>query len=344
MPDSQALINGYLDETLTPEESAAFVEWLHESPHNRERFAEAVWLHDRLRGESLAIAAMTPQTQPNAVSTWATGTSRPWQSRPWQSGGWVRSVAVMLGLGGVVVVLAVLWKEVGETPAAAAVGELNRLIAASAAATDRTYRIAVEDVAIPAKRDERRSTPESDRPPKPPLDGAVLHVRGGQQFVLIRTTEEGLPFVTGSNARTSWAVRPDGPVRVSTDLTRFHRDLPGHESAIPLINIQDGLAELRERYEVRLLPLESDEGDVQPADAPRRLLVATKKRGIRGPRRVEITYVVTTGQIQQMRFLDMPYGPERLTLRLTLLEERDLGSRFFDHVSHHTPDRIVEEE
>lgn len=339
MLDSQDLIDGYLDETLTPDESAAFVQWLHESPQNRQRFAEAVWLHDRLRGEFLAVAALTSKTDPSVASRRFTETPRASKTR-W----WVRTAVAMLALSGVVVVMAVLWKELGESPAAAAVVELNRLIAASARASDRTYQIVVEEVAIPAKPDERRTTPESGRPPKPPLDGAVLHVRAGQQFVLIRTTTDGLPFFTGSDGRTSWAVRPDGPVRVSTDLTRFHRDLPGHESAIPLINIEDGLAELRERYEVRLMPVESDEGDVQPADASRRSLVATKKRGIPGPRRVEIIYAVTTGQIRQMRFIEMPYGPERLTVRLTLVEERDLGERFFEHVSHHAPERIVEEE
>jgi hypothetical protein len=40
----------------------------------------------------------------------------------------------------------------------------------------------------------------------------------------------------------------------------------------------------------------------------------------------------------------MPYDPERLILRMTLVEEHDLGSKFFDHESHHGSDRAVEEE
>ncbi len=36
------------------------------------------------------------------------------------------------------------------------------------------------------------------------------------------------------------------------------------------------------------------------------------------------------------------YGPDRLTLQLTLLEERHLGAAFFDHSSHHSPERNVE--
>jgi hypothetical protein len=255
----------------------------------------------------------------------------------------MRSAAAILGIVSTVAVMMIIfWRGVGETPAAAAVTELNRLIAASAHAMDRTYHVAVEEVALPPERRERRGPGDASRPPKPPMDDAVLHVRDGHQFVLIRTTPEGLPFITGSNGQASWAVRPDGPARVSSDLTRFNRDLPGHEYEMPLINIEDGLERLRVAYELQLQPIESSDSETQPGDEPLRLLVAVKKRGFRGPRRVEITYAVPTGQIRQLRFVDMPYGPQRLTLRLTLVDERNLAPGFFDHISHHGPERAVE--
>jgi hypothetical protein len=239
--------------------------------------------------------------------------------------------------------MAVLWKGFGETSASAAVVELNRIIAANAQPTDRTYQITLEEAALSPRRGERPESPERGRPPKPPMEGAVLHVRGGGQFVLVRKTAEGLPFVTGSNGQTSWAVRPDGPVRFSSDLTRFCHDLPGHEHSMPLINIRDGLERLRDAFDVQLLPVENgDEANVD--DEPSRLIVAVKKRGFRGPQRVEVTYSVRSGLIRQMRFVEMPYGPERLTLRMTLVEEQDLGAKFFDHESHHGSDRVVEEE
>ena len=81
MLDSQDLIDGYLDETLTPDQSAAFVHWLHESPQNRQRFAEAVWLHDRLRGEFLAVAALTSKTDPSVASRRVTETPRASKTR-----------------------------------------------------------------------------------------------------------------------------------------------------------------------------------------------------------------------------------------------------------------------
>ena len=332
--DPYTLVGGYLDETLSPEEHAALTQWLQETPQHRQQFAEAVFLHDRLRGELLAISATTPDSclDQNVVS----------HSRLRRRMG---LTAAFYGVfSSLAILMAVLWRGIGDTPAAAAVIELNRLIVATAHATDQTYQISVEDVALPRNQGDRPQTPDPGRPPKPPLDGAVLHVRGRNQFILIRTTASGQPFITGCNGLTSWAVRPDGPVRVSSDLTRFNRDLPGHESAMSLMNIEDGLEQLRAAYDIQLLPIEIEEFDDRSEHTLLRLLVAVKKKGFRGPRRVEITYAVATGQIRQMRFIEMPYGPERLTLRLTLVEERDLGALFFDHASHHAPERTVEKE
>lgn len=109
---------------------------------------------------------------------------------------------------------------------------------------------------------------------------------------------------------------------------------------MPLVNIHDGLERLHLAYDVQLLPLEYS-GIAEPAT---RLLVAVRHRKERGPKRVEISYEVDSGLIRQMRFVEMPYGPEQLTLRLTLLSESPLDERFFDHESHHAADRRVEEE
>ncbi len=324
--DPDSLVAGYLDETLSLEEHGIFARWLQESPEHQRRFTQAALLHDRLRGEFLAEAAMT-----SPVAGPASGTP----TRPY-----ARQVVATLSAAAVAILaFVVLWKGIGETPAVAAVKELNRLITANAQATDRTYLVDVETAGLESRQ---RKRPERDRPPKPPIDGAVLHVRSHNQFVLIRTTPEGQPFVTGSDGQTSWAVRPDGPVRVSSDLNRFNRDLPGHEHSMSLINIEEGLEHLRAAYEIQLLPAETPDEAADMPDQSLRLLVAVKKRGQRGPRRVEITYVVATGQIHELRFVDMPYGPDRLTLRLFLMEERGLGRDFFGHAAHHDPARPVE--
>lgn len=328
--DPRNLISGYLDETLSPEEHDSLTQWLNSKPENAEQFAQAVLLHDRLRCEHLALVALSTETRLTPRRLVSAGQRER-----------LRPLTALAGtLIAAVVVVAVLINGFRGTPASAAI-ELKRMITASAQAVDRTYKITVEELALP-ERPRKRGEPSYNRPPKPPMDGAVLHVRGGHQFVLMRTTTEGLPFVTGSNGHTSWAVRAGGPVRVSSDLTRFNRDIPGHEHAMPLISIEEGLDRLREAYVIELLPVERQEEESGQNEEGTRLMVAVKKRGFRGPKRVEITYSVASGQIRQMRFVEMPYGPDRLTLRMTLVEQQPLGARFFDHQSHHEADRVVE--
>jgi hypothetical protein len=50
-------------------------------------------------------------------------------------------------------------------------------------------------------------------------------------------------------------------------------------------------------------------------------------------------YQVQTGRIVQIRFIEMPYGPERLTVRLTLIDEDNLPMDFFRYSYHQTADR-----
>ena len=326
--DPNELVSRYLDDLLTEDEHRDLQDWLRSSPDHAREFAQIVLLHDRLRGEQLASSLMHP-SQPNQLHAVPAAPRQHW-----------RSFVISAGVVAAFVTLLLVSLEIGNTPAVAAT-ELKRLIAAQETELDRTYRIAVEDV--PATRRKRQPVVDGNRPPKPPLDGGILHVRRDNQFVLIRQMAGGRQFVTGSNGRTSWAVRPDGPVRVSTDLTRLNRDLPGHEHDFPLIQIERGLAHLQDAYDIQLLPIENGD-DTAAHDLSTRLLVAVKKRGHRGPQRVEITYTVRTGQIRQLRFIEMPYGPEHLTVRLTQEEERPLGPAFFDHQSHHASDRVVEEE
>ena len=339
--DPKQLIDGYLDETLSADEQGVLNRWLKETPQNAQQFAQAMLLHDRLRGEHLALAAMPRRHGRQTVGVFsadAHSLARVATTRRMR-----RFAATAATLLASMILLAVLWKSLGDTPVSAAVFEINRLIAANLNAPDRTYRIAVEEQAAISKRELPDDAPERFRPVKPPIDRAVLHVRIGGLFVLIRQTADGQPFVTGSNGKISWAVKPDGSVRSSTDLTRFHRDVPGHEHSMPLININVGLEQLREAYDVQLLPIENPDDPAAELESSR-LIVAVRKRGFRGPRRVEVTYSVRSGLIRQMRFVEMPYGPERLTLRMTLVEEQPLGAVFFNHESHHGSDRAVEEE
>lgn len=339
------LIHGYLDDCLTEEQHVRLSEWIREHPDNALRFAAELSLHDALRNDFTGFPAgqvdSPGDTEYTLVTPKVAGTLHATNPAR-QTAKIVSAVAVSIAL---MIGAAMLNRNTHRV--SASVTEAYRIISQGTSDTDRTYRIHVEEVAV-SRRPKPKPEAAERRPPKPPIDDAILYVRGNNQFVLIRragsdSNGDPLEFITGSNEQDSWAIRPDGPVRVSADLTRFNRDVPGHEHSLPLINVREGLSRLKEAYDVQLLPPEESE-DMPGVSEPSRLLVAVKRRGYRGPRRVEISYGVRSGQIQQMRFIEMPYGPEHLTLRLTLLSETPLSPAFFDHESHNAPERTVERE
>ncbi|KLU04994.1 putative transmembrane protein [Rhodopirellula islandica] len=356
------LIDGYLDESLSQEQFQQLNQWIKSDPLHAQRFASAMLLHDRLRNEFTTKEFTTNEFMAeHSMSGQSTaGQSTVNDPRPEQADErpnvvtptshsrnvWGRSAIALATTACLVLIsVALLWNGLGTTSASAAVMELNRIIAANRLSLDRTFLISVEESAT--QKDLRRDSPEHRRPLKPSLDNAILDVRGSDQFVLKREVEPGVYFVTGSNGATSWAVRPDGPVRLSNDLTRFHRDLPGHERSLPINNIEDGLDALHTAYELKLLSVEGQtnevhEQDVEANTATSRRMVAIKKRGFLGPERVEILYTASSGQIREMRFVDMPYGRNIVTLKMTLMEEQTFAADHFDHESHHDPKRIVE--
>lgn len=340
----QDLIDGYFDESLSQQQFQQLNQWIKADPVHAQQFASQSMLHDRLHNEFAAKQLMAKDPvlshkddQPGVVSPASRSSDL--------SNKWIRSMTALATTACLVAISTVLfWNGLGTSSASAAMTELNRIITVNRLALDRTFLISVEDTV--SDQNQRRShSPENQRPPKPSLDNAVLDVRGSNQFVLRRKVAPGVFFVTGSNGTTSWAVRPDGPVRISNDLTRFNRDLPGHERSLPINNIEDGLAALHTAYELNLRPLEgldkaqfkeTAEGEVN------RQMVAIKKAGFPGPPLIEINYDASSGQIQQMRFVEMPYGRNMVTLKMTLADEQMLASDYFDHQSHHDSKRIVE--
>ncbi|GAA4451545.1 hypothetical protein [Novipirellula rosea] len=327
--DYQELIHGYLDDSLSSEQQAQLNQWIKSDPKHARQFASYIMLHDRLRNELAASENdATYVVLPNKPRSSVWGR--------WSSGLASTACAVLLAV-------ALLWQTADAPSASAAIAELNRIIEANDLPMDRTFMISVLEAVIPPKHQDPNS-PERRRPPKPSLDGAVLDVRGSNQFVLTRKTAQGEFFITGSNAAISWAVRPDGSVRYSDDLNRFARDLPGHEDGLPINNLHDGLEALRTAYDLELLPREDSEPAAMRDSEIYRQMVAVKKPGFRGAARVEIRYAESSGKISEMRFEEMSYGPQKITLTMTAIEERNLPDNHFDHSPHHGPEQAVEYE
>lgn len=342
LQQTDLLIGGYLDDQLDGQQLQHLQQQLLQSPQLADRFAQQHLLHDRLRNLGMLTRAVTAEPLSSRAVSAEPVSKRSFFSRR-QLRRFLTAVCILLiGLSAGLV----FWSGLAGTPAAAASAELQRLLQASARQVDRTWQLAVEETVVPDLR-RRRTSPgrAAQRPPKVSLDGALLCVRGGGHFVLSRTLPDGTQFLTGSDGLCSWAVRPDQSVRVSRNPAHFSRDIPGHEHSMSFVQIDQLLAQLKSNYHIQVLPGVAASGDAEESSKHSdQLMIAVRRRKVPGPGRVEISYDALTGDIRQLRFIDMPYGPDRLTLRMTLVSEESLEPSFFSHDSHHPPEWRVEQE
>jgi hypothetical protein len=310
-PDSLAsLIARHLDGELSGDEEQRLNSLVAADRGVAEKVVRAALLHDRLRDmfREDAVGADLPTASPvrSARSRWA---------------------VALLAIA-VVVVLAVLPR--ASNSGSAAHAALDRIVAAAASASDRTYRITVLDhgggETIPP-------VPAAGGGRKPGVDGARLFIRGADRFVLVRRFGDGTEFVTGSDGTIGWAVPPRGRVHLSRDPRRFRRGVPGEHEEVPFLDVRSGLDGLRRGYDLALST--AAEGGEQ--------LEAVRRAGRRrGPQRVHVwfdaTGVATRILIEGLAIEDgMPRA-----VRLDLLSQDDLGDDFFNHEAHHASDRLLE--
>jgi hypothetical protein len=327
--DPDVLIHGYFDGLLSDEQFDELCAWLSRDQEHARRFAQAALLHDRLRNQFCAAALERDHRQP------VPGRLPLVRSR------WSR-VAFAAAAAAAILAVVLIWQEFHGGSARAAAAELKRLIQVVDRATDRTYLITALDQGDPepphAAEQKKRGGAQ------PPIHGALLYTRGPGQYVLVRRFEDGAEFITGSDGQTSWACPPlkdgkKGNVRVSADPLRFRGPIPGQQHDIPFLDIRTNLDQLRDAYELTLLPARSvgDKGEQWSGIRGERRDPATG-----GPRQVEIWYLPHSGVIQEMRFDGLPRargGPR--SVRVELIDQHDLGPNFFEHTAHHGPERRV---
>lgn len=312
------LIHGYLDETLTDSEHDELATQIKSDPQVARRLVAVAFLHDRLR--NLVSLYQDEQTPPalNPVNSSVSRTRRSVLSL-------VTAACLLLGAG------LIFWK-VGSTPAIAAAAELQRIIEANATLESRTYRISSLD----SSEDEALSVRGGQ---KPPLDGALLHVRGSDEYVLERFFSDGTRFITGSDGQTAWAIPPRGRVRVSRDPDRFRGAVPGQQHSIPFIDMRASLEQLADAYELRVDQTIAEDGT-------RQLEAVRRADASGGPKEVTIWYDAESGVIQRMQLSRLPRnqgGPRSVVLEL--VEQQELNDEFFQHSSYHSPDReVIEDE
>ena len=338
-PSDLDLVHCYFDGEITETQMLQLERSLAGSIELRQEFVRISILDEKLSQQLsktvLAGPTPTPTRSPTPSQAEIRLPKAPSTAAPNQAASWSSIVAIVATLA-MLLIAFLVGSNRNQLSASQEIHKMRKSLAFG----DRFYRVDVEQAVLPSKKQPNKKQIEQHderRPPKPSLEGAKLYVRGTDAFVLMRFLQDGTPFVTGSDGKVGWAIAPNGPVRVSQDKQRFNRDLPGHEHSIPLSNLSQGLTQIQKAYHVQIITSSpGDAGDEQDA-----VLVATKKRGERGPSRIEIQYASNSGRIAQMRFIEMPYGPERLTVRLTLIDELTLLESFFHHSHHQSSDHQV---
>ena len=270
---------------------------------------------DEMRVDSVMQAIEEPVT-PEKPASWAWLFGRPKRT--------AFAATVMVAC----VALIFIFQGINPTEAAAA--SLERIIAVAQQSIDRTYTIRVID-------EYPTSTPRNEKQGN--IDGAILHVRGPNKYVLIRELKDGRQRFTGCDGTESWAMREDGPVHVSSDLNRFRGGLPGEQQDLPFINLQSQLKQLQEKYFVESLP---EAGREFEGRAMMGLVCLRKSHEVRGPKRVELWADRKTGAIHRMLMDNLPRGkggPRSVMIQLK--NESEFPADFFSHTAHHEPGRQI---
>ncbi len=297
-------IQALLDGNLSQEDREALNALLRTDAASRAEFAQQMKLHALLtyRAGAVSVSMSTPQTK------------RPVWRSTWQWAGWAAAAIFVIGFTLLLV---------SPNPAAAAV---SQIIAAWEQAMDRTYTISV-------------LTGEPWQPIKDGrsvgYEGATLHLRGRSEFVLIRLLNPGGQVITGSDGQTNWDIRGKGPVRVSTDTSRFRGGIPGEYQNLPFLDLSSLFQSLAADYDLTVHEV-ADDLTLQ------RLSAQKRNRDKRGLPRMEFLFRKETGKVVKMELHGLPEekgGPRAVSL--TLSSETTFPSDFFSHNAHHEPEREV---
>ncbi|MCA9312181.1 MAG: hypothetical protein KDA21_13290 [Phycisphaerales bacterium] len=201
-------------------------------------------------------------------------------------------------LAAAVLIAASLWWIATPAPSMAA-STLDMAIEAADRAEDRTYLVTIE------------SRPDA------PINfhqEARLDTRGGDRFVLRRSTPLGRDLVFGSNGRETWIISPLGAVTVHDGPELLDRWRTRREAMLPFHNLREALGFLDSRYDLRILGREVD-------DAGRELVHLQGERdpeaGL-GPTEADVWCDARTGEVTRlMLLLPEEWSPSGHAARVT---------------------------
>lgn len=321
--DFPALAHAFLDGTLDAADRAQFESRLASDPAAAREFARLSLLHDAMDRELTAGVVGRLDARSHARSE---------ARRVARSSSFRRRILVaaslLLAMG-----LASIFVSTDRT--ASASDALARIVE-TLRSGDRTYVLRAIEGDGRMRRREAPLPAQTKRPPAP-IDGAVVSLRGASSYVLVRRDADGREVVSGSDGVTAWIVPTEGPVRVSSDPSRFRGALPGGRLDLPFIDPHADLSALARSYDLVV------QKPAPAAGRPDARLVATRRADVRGgPKEIEIDFDPDTALVRAIRLENLPQaqgGPR--AVEFELIDDAPLGADYFTHAAHHAPDRQV---
>ncbi|MGC6445351.1 MAG: hypothetical protein ACON5J_02930 [Rubripirellula sp.] len=224
----------------------------------------------------------------------------------------------------------------------AAMASLDKVMEAAAKPFDHTYRVRVVEEYPRDKRPKHLSQEAWEREAPERIDGATIHVRGADEYVMIVMLRTGKTRTSGCDGKISWAFREDGPVHISGDLNRFRGGMPGSQQGMPLLNIHANLTQLKMGYDVEL-------ADAKETSTDGTLLsqfnCIRKSNDVRGPKQVNVWFDAEDGTVHKMLLEGLPRGrggPK--SVMLELVGQPSLPKNFYSHETHHEPGKRIRDE
>ncbi|MCP4942213.1 MAG: hypothetical protein GY924_09595 [Planctomycetaceae bacterium] len=221
----------------------------------------------------------------------------------------------------------------------AAMASLEKVVEAAAKPFDRTYQVRVVEEYSRDKRPRNLSQEAWDRKAPEQIDGATIHVRGADEYVMTVLLKTGVTRTSGCDGQVSWAFRENGPVHVSKDLNRFRGGMPGNQQDMPFLNIHANLSQLKIGFDVEL-------ADEQETGADGTLLshltCVRKSNDVRGPKQVDVWFDAEDGKVHKMLLDGLPRGrggPK--SVMLELVDQSVFAPNFFSHNAHHDPGKRI---
>ena len=215
------------------------------------------------------------------------------------------------------------------TPALASVADIVRALDR---AGDRTFHLRVGAPETPPE-DPQDSW---GTPARPGLDGAVLYLRQGKQYVLVRKKPDGQKVVDGCDGRRSWRIRRGELAETAEGSGAGGLPMPPLMADVPFTDLAGALGRIEHDYTLE----RPDTAPMEPGTPPLRHVRARKKsRDVRGPATIEIWADPATAMPRRIVFDQAKFQGSAQARRLTfdLASEKPLPADWFTAAAHLRP-------